>query len=297
MDDRSEGAADVAWAGVRTILLPPGTVAVPRRSPPRVRKRTPWRPQPDGQVPTVRPGDREWFSDRLFVEAQEAHTRSGYGASLGAHACVGLVVLAFLITRADQPIFARASLALVMPAIVAPLPVAPAAPSVATERVPSNAEKTVPRAEPAPPPPDEGPAPAPIDAPSGITPETGEEHRVAGVEGGAAGGIAGGVAGGVGHAPAAAVRAGTGITPPRKIKHVKPVYPTGALPARAQGAVLIEAIIGVDGKVQEARVLHSVPSFDQAALDAVRQWEYEPSQLNGVPVAVVITIVVNFALQ
>ncbi len=75
------------------------------------------------------------------------------------------------------------------------------------------------------------------------------------------------------------------------------MYPVDALPTRAQGAVLIEAIIGVDGKVQDAKVLHSIPSLDQAALDAVRQWEYEPSLLNGVPVAVVMTIVVNFALQ
>ena len=87
------------------------------------------------------------------------------------------------------------------------------------------------------------------------------------------------------------------MKPPRKIKDVKPVYPASAFPMRAQGAVLIEAIIGPDGRVQEARVLHSVRPLDEAALDAVRRWEYEPSLLNGVPVAVVITIVVNFALQ
>ena len=186
-----------------------------------------------------------------------------------------------------------------MPALAATLPVMPT--SRAAERAPSKAVKVVPRAEAAPPPLDDLSAIAPVEAPPGITPETGEEHRVARVEGGVAGGIAGGVAGGVGNAPAApgpaAMRVGIGIKPPRKIKDVKPVYPDGALPTRAQGAVLIEAIIGVDGRVQEARVLHSVASLDQAALDAVRQWEYEPSLLNGVPVAVVMTIVVNFALQ
>ena len=72
----------------------------------------------------------------------------------------------------------------------------------------------------------------------------------------------------------------------------------GALPLRAQGAVLIEATIGPDGRVQDARVLHSVVALlDQAALDAVRQWAYEPSLLNGEAVSVIMTVVVNFALQ
>ncbi len=66
--------------------------------------------------------------------------------------------------------------------------------------------------------------------------------------------------------------------------------------ARLGGNVLIEATIGVDGKVHDARLLQSVASLDQAALDAVRQWEFEPSRLNGVAVAVTMVIVVTFAL-
>ena len=62
-------------------------------------------------------------------------------------------------------------------------------------------------------------------------------------------------------------------------------------------AVLIEAVVGTDGKVQEAKVIHSVPLLDQAALDAVRQWEFTPSRLNGVPVAVIITVIVQFAIH
>jgi len=87
------------------------------------------------------------------------------------------------------------------------------------------------------------------------------------------------------------------MQPPRKIKDVKPVYPVGALPSRSQGAVIIEATIGADGKVQDTKIVHSVPSLDQAAIDAVRQWEYTPPMLNGVAVAVVMTVVVNFAMQ
>jgi len=295
------------FRGISTIPVSPDIVAVPRPSAPRVRKRTPWRPQPDGQVTTARAGHREWFSDRLFVESQDGHARSGYSASLVAHVCGSAALIAFLITRPVQPIVVRVA-ALVMPVMVSPLPAIPVAdtPVLRTvERPHSNAPAGVTAPAPAPPPADDvAVAAAPVEAPSGITPETGAENRVAGVEGGVPGGIAGGVVGGTGNAPSAAgrpgpivMRVGTAMKAPRKIKHVKPEYPPSALPMRAQGAVLIEALIGTDGKVQSATVLHSVPALDQAALDAVRRWEYEPSFLNGAPVAVMMTVVVNFALQ
>ena len=61
--------------------------------------------------------------------------------------------------------------------------------------------------------------------------------------------------------------------------------------------VIIEATIGADGKVIDTKVLRSVPMLDQAALDAVRQWEFTPTLLNGAPVPVVMTVTVNFKLQ
>jgi periplasmic protein TonB len=57
---------------------------------------------------------------------------------------------------------------------------------------------------------------------------------------------------------------------------------------------VIEATIDEEGKVADARVVKSVPLLDQAALDAVRQWEYQPSLLNGVPTAVVTIVTVKF---
>ena len=95
-------------------------------------------------------------------------------------------------------------------------------------------------------------------------------------------------------ARAAAVRVGGKVKAPTKIKDVKPVYPAIAQSARVAGAVVIEATIGPDGKVIDAKVLRSVSLLDQAALDAVRQWEYSPTLLNGVPVPVVITVTINF---
>jgi len=92
----------------------------------------------------------------------------------------------------------------------------------------------------------------------------------------------------------APVRVGGQIKPPIKVKDVKPVYPAIARSAGVAGAVTIEALIGEDGKVVDATVVRSIPLLDQAALDAVRQWEYTPTLLNGVPVSVVVNVTINF---
>ena len=93
---------------------------------------------------------------------------------------------------------------------------------------------------------------------------------------------------------AKAIRVGGQIRPPIKMKDVAPVYPAIAQSARVQGDVVIEATIDEDGKVADTKVVKSVPLLDQAALDAVKQWEYRPSLLNGVPTPVVTTITVKF---
>ena len=95
-------------------------------------------------------------------------------------------------------------------------------------------------------------------------------------------------------AKVAPVRVGGRIQTPTKVKDVKPVYPAIAQSARVSGAVTIEATIGPDGKVADAKVVRSIPLLDQAALDAVRQWEYTPTLLNGVPVPVIVTVTINF---
>lgn len=97
--------------------------------------------------------------------------------------------------------------------------------------------------------------------------------------------------------PPAPVRVGGKIRPPNKIKEVKPAYPAIAQAARVEGMVIIEATIGPTGSVVEAKLLRSIPLLDAAALEAVRQWEFTPTLLNGSPVAVVMTITVNFTLR
>jgi len=87
------------------------------------------------------------------------------------------------------------------------------------------------------------------------------------------------------------------VVAPRKIVDVPPVYPLLAQMAHVEGVVVLEAIIGTAGEVEDVRVLRSVPLLDQAALDAVRQWRYTPTLLNGVPVRVIMTVTVNFKLR
>lgn len=98
--------------------------------------------------------------------------------------------------------------------------------------------------------------------------------------------------------PPVPVRPGfQGVRNPVKTHHIDPVYPPIAQSARIQGIVIIEATLGIDGRVTNARILRSVPLLDQAALDAVRQWEFTPTLLNGAPVPVIMTVTVNFTLS
>jgi TonB family protein len=96
--------------------------------------------------------------------------------------------------------------------------------------------------------------------------------------------------------PAGPVRVGGNIRPPTRTQFAEPVYPPTARAAQVQGVVILEVVIGADGAVSNARVLRSIPLLDQAALDAVRQWRYEPTLLNGVPTPVIMTATVNFTL-
>jgi periplasmic protein TonB len=97
-------------------------------------------------------------------------------------------------------------------------------------------------------------------------------------------------------APPGAVRVGGNVKAPTRVTNVAPVYPPIAQSARVQGVVILEAVIGIDGKVASTRVLRSIPLLDQAAIDAVKQWEYTPTLLNGVAVPVIMTTTVQFTL-
>lgn len=98
--------------------------------------------------------------------------------------------------------------------------------------------------------------------------------------------------------PASApVRVGGEVKVPMKLRDVRPMYPIDAQQARVQGIVIVEATIDTEGNVADASVLRGQPLLNEAALEAVRQWRYQPTLLNGVPVPVIMTVTVTFTLR
>ena len=94
--------------------------------------------------------------------------------------------------------------------------------------------------------------------------------------------------------PSGAMRVGGNVRPPVKLVDVTPVRPETAERAGVRGTVILEVTIDVDGTVKDARVLRSLPILDAAALEAVRQWRYEPTMIGGKPVPVIMTVPVAF---
>jgi protein TonB len=124
-----------------------------------------------------------------------------------------------------------------------------------------------------------------------------------GVPGGQMGGVIGGVIGGVGGAPAppkptqTRIRQGGAVQAAKLVNRVQPQYPPLARQTRISGTVRLHALISKDGSVQQLEVISGHPLLVQAALDAVRQWRYQPTTLNGEPVEVDTTIDVIFSLN
>jgi protein TonB len=75
------------------------------------------------------------------------------------------------------------------------------------------------------------------------------------------------------------------------------VYPEIARQARVDGVVIVEATTDIYGRVQNVKILKSIPLLDQAAVDAVRQWVYEPMIINGRPRGVIFVVRVIFTLK
>ena len=131
---------------------------------------------------------------------------------------------------------------------------------------------------------------------------------VGGVPGGVAGGSMGGVIGGVicGAGSSAAppppkvtpkrITVGGNVQAAHLVNRVQPVYPPLARQTRISGTVKLHAIIGKNGAVEQLQVVSGHPLLVQSALDAVRQWRYQPTLLNGEPVEVDTEIDVIFSL-
>jgi TonB family protein len=86
------------------------------------------------------------------------------------------------------------------------------------------------------------------------------------------------------------------ITPPSKLNDISPIYPASAKHTLTQGRVVLQLVVCEDGSVTDVKVLRSIEQLDQAAIDCVSQWKYKPAQKDGKPVAVYVTVTVNFQL-
>jgi len=149
-------------------------------------------------------------------------------------------------------------------------------------------------------------------------PTSGVAGVVGGVPGGVAGGTPGGVLGGIiGSVPSAAppppppppkkveekpatpqrIKIGGSVQQAKLVRQPHPVYPPLAKQARIQGTVKLSAIISKDGTIQKLEVISGHPLLVPAALEAVKQWVYQPTLLNGEPVEVITQIDVNFTLS
>src|SRR5262245_10360605 len=84
---------------------------------------------------------------------------------------------------------------------------------------------------------------------------------------------------------------------PVAIRKVPPEYPDEARSGHVQGLILVKALVGTEGRVDDTRIVQSVPLLDEAAAAAVRQWEFKPAMSKGKPVPVWLTIPVRFTLN
>ena len=248
--------------------------------------------------------------DQTFVS--EARTNKGWTVFLSTLAQLGLVSVAVLVPLIFTEKLGMATLTSSLmappPPPPPPPPPAPAQPVVKTKIIPRQfdagrlvAPKQIPK-EIAMIKEDDIPPPASAGVMGGVP---------GGVPGGTPGGVIGGIIGGVPNAPPPPpppkqaekpkspdrIRVGGNVQAANLVKKVTPVYPPLAKQARVQGQVRFTAIIGKDGLIQNLQLITGHPLLVPAATEAVRQWVYRPTLLNGEAVEVITQIDVNFTLS
>jgi protein TonB len=98
-------------------------------------------------------------------------------------------------------------------------------------------------------------------------------------------------------APPGTIRVGGAVQANNILNKVTPAYPPSAKEARVQGVVRFEALIGKDGSIENLKLVSGPPLLVQSAMEAVQQWKYKPTLLNGQPVQVLTIIDVNYTLS
>ena len=255
-------------------------------------------PERENEQRPVSSSLQEWdlFHDSLVVSGTKSRPRNPW-AAVGSVTLLSLLLLALvvipLLHTDTLPKRERLTMLDVPPAAAAsnvtrlPVPTSTSRNTPTNVRIPRTVHTT-----------QEAPAP-PVDTPSGL---------VGGVPGGVVGGIPGGVLSellrSTGSAPVLAttpapkrIRVPARISEANLVYDVAPEYPPEAGRARIEGTVVLLAVIGKDGTVEDVRVERGLPVLAQAAIEAVKQWRYRPYLLNGEPVEVDSQITINFTLS
>ena len=253
--------------------------------------------------------------EQTFVDG-EGRTNKSWTVLVSFLGQIGLIVVAVILPLIYTEVLPTATLASML---TAPPPPPPPPPPAAA--APIKVVKVIPRQF------DAGKLMAPKVIPKEIATIKEEEappasSAVAGVVGGVAGGVAGGAMGGllpgiIGAVPTTVappppptppvavkkvetiqrLKIGGNVQSAKIVKKITPLYPQLAKSARVSGVVRLAAIIAKDGTIQELHSMYGPALLIQAAMDAVKQWVYLPTMLNGEPVQVETTIDVNFTLS
>ena len=260
------------------------------------------------------------FFDQLVVSGakKKGRRKLTLPVSMAIHALViGGIILIPLLISPDLPMPAKGGINAFFVEAAAPPPPPPPPPAAAAPKpVQEKPKIEQPKIEPQETPKFVAPIEVPQEVPQEATTDPGLGEGVPegvpggvpeGVPGGVVGGVPGGEVGGTGggeatpspepEKPSGPVRVGGQIKAPQKLKDVAPKYSDMARQARVQGVVVLECVISPDGKVTNVKVLRGSPLLDDSAVEAVKQWVYSPTLLNGEPVAVIMTVTVNFKLS
>jgi protein TonB len=250
------------------------------------------------------PADAFRFSSLVLTDKESLARSRGLTAlgSLALHGILVAIVLLVPLLSVEVPPAAEQVLRafFVTPVELAPPPPPPPPP-------PAVARGSTPRAPAVVRPPTPGRFTAPIEIPDRVEPEPsldfGVEGGVAGgVEGGVPGGVVGGIVGGLplekpAPPPPPLVRVGGKLVAPKRVFGPAPVYPELAALSGVTGLVVVDAHVGIDGQVKSVRFVSGNTLFEQAALEAVRQWRYQPLLLNGIPCEFMVVVNMNFHLS
>jgi protein TonB len=243
------------------------------------------------------------FDDLVISSAQPKRTNSVWTVALSTIIQFGIVIVMILIPLIYTEALPKQMLTTFLVAPAPPPP--PPPPPAPVQRIVKPVQRLI----------HNGQMMAPTVIPKKVEmikeeelpPDIGNVGVVGGVPGGIAGGSAGGVLGGI------IGGAGSGMPPPPKaapsrirvggnvqaaalVRKVDPIYPPIAKTAHISGTVVLHAIIGKDGAVKDLEYVSGPPLLMKSALDAIKQWRYKPTMLNGEPVEVDTTISVVFSL-